>query len=322
MIPPISGKAIADAATGRFLRVNDRFCAIAGRGREELLSGLTWRDIIHPDDLPADDTGLGRVHEGGEHRAEKRYLRPDGSILWVELRATRIPGTGRITAAVQDITARREAEARQALLAREVDHRAKNALTVVQAALRLTPREDAATFAAAVEGRVTALARAQTLLAGTHWSGAPLREMIRGELAPFLGPGGEEGPKPRLAGPAVRLAPGAVQPFSMALHELATNAVKYGALSVPGGRLLVDWTADPATDRLRLTWRELGRPAAGAPGRSGFATRVLDATVHAQLRGQVTREWRSSGLVCTIDLPLARATVMAEDPPPDFAAAE
>lgn len=205
-----------------------------------------------------------------------------------------------------DITDRREAEERQALMASELDHRAKNALSVVQAALRLTPRQDVEDYARAVEGRVAALARAHSVLAEGRWQGAPLRAVVEAELATFVGAAQGE-PPAVLDGPPIRLRPAAVQALSMALHELATNATKYGALSRPGGRLRVGWCLDRAAGRLMLRWKERGGPPlAGPPARRGFGARVLEATVTSQLGGTVERRWEAAGLACELCLPLAR----------------
>jgi two-component sensor histidine kinase len=216
---------------------------------------------------------------------------------------------------MRDLTERRRAEEERLLLMREVDHRAKNVLAVVQAALRLTPKRDPQAYAAAVEGRVMALARAHTLLSERRWSGAELRALLEGELSPFLpavphGGGADAAltaaPRAQLDGPAVTLAPAAAQALSMVLHELATNATKHGALSVPGGRLHVSWTFDRETDVLRLRWTETRGPAiAGPPARRGFGSRVIETTVRNQLGGTVRAAWKPEGLVCEIEAPLA-----------------
>ena len=205
-----------------------------------------------------------------------------------------------------EVKERRRVEERQTLLTRELDHRAKNALAVVQAALRLTPRDDAEAFARAVEGRVSALSRAHTLLAEGRWDGAELGALAAGELAPFLA-ADADGPRAELLGPPLSLSPGAAQALSMALHELATNAVKHGALSVPGGRVSLRWSADGAAGLLKLRWEETGGPPLAAPpSRRGFGSRVLEATLRVQLGGAVTRGWEPAGLVCEAALPLPR----------------
>lgn len=227
----------------------------------------------------------------------------------------------RVSAAI-DVTGRRQAEERQALLTREVDHRAKNALAVVQAALRLTPREDPAAFAAAVEARVAALARTQVLLAEASWRGADLRSLAEGALAAFLTigstapsvPPGDPGASPRaeLEGPALNLAATAAQPISLVLHELATNAVKYGALSAAGGVVVLSWACDSAAGLLRLRWAERGGPPVAAPPqRRGFGSRVVETTIGTQLGGRVAQRWDAVGLVCDMELPLDRTVVAA-----------
>jgi two-component sensor histidine kinase len=203
---------------------------------------------------------------------------------------------------------------------REVDHRAKNALAVVQSVLRLTPRGEPEAFAAAVEARVAALARVHSLLAEGGWSGADLRALAERELAPYAPIGGDGGTARRAAvsldGAPVPLAPAAVQPLAMVLHELATNAAKHGALSVPSGTVEVRWRAGRRTGEdglLRLSWTEAGGPPiASAPARRGFGTRVIEATVRGQLGGTVERRWERTGLVVEMALPLARVVVEAE----------
>jgi two-component sensor histidine kinase len=191
-----------------------------------------------------------------------------------------------------------------------VDHRAKNVLAVVQAALRLTPKGDAEAYAKAVEGRVMALARAHTLLAAGRWAGAGLRALLEAELAAFLptpAADGGTGPRAELRGPDVLLSPAAAQAVSIALHELATNATKHGALSVPGGRIMVSWRVAGEVDgrMLWLRWAEAGGPlVAGVPGRRGFGSRVIEATIRDQLGGTLRKAWEPGGLVCELAVPL------------------
>jgi two-component sensor histidine kinase/CheY-like chemotaxis protein len=212
-----------------------------------------------------------------------------------------------------DITELKAAERRQTLLMREVDHRAKNALAVVQAVVRLTRAVDSADLVEAIEGRVAALARAHGLLAKGRWTGADLRALAVEELAPYLG---ADADRASVSGPVVALGPDAVQPTAMVLHELATNAAKHGALSRPGGRVEVCW-AGADEGGLRLDWREVGGPAVmGPPTGRGFGSEMVVAAA-AQLGGVATFTWDTTGLRCTLTIApdnlgsTGRATVRA-----------
>jgi len=261
--------------------------------------------VVHPDDRSAVRAAWAAALESGSFTAEYRGLRRhsggDTEERWLLSRGRMLEGRlGRVMVGVTlDITERRRTEERIVLLAREVDHRAKNALAVVQAALRLTPRTDVDRYAQAVEGRVSALARAQTLLAEDQWSGAELRALVEGELLPFLGTDQHA----ELDGPPVVLPPGATQPIAMCLHELATNGVKHGGLSAPTGRVSVSWRVEDKV--LFLRWAEQGGPAlVASPARPGFGSRVLDGTIRGQLGGTVARTWLGTGLVCDLEVPL------------------
>jgi two-component sensor histidine kinase len=253
----------------------------------------------------------------GRYRAEYRVIgRTDGVERWVSVNGSlRFDEAGRpvrLVGTALDITARKRAEQRNELLMREVDHRATNALAVVQAALRLSRAETPAELVRIVEGRVSALARAQTVLAQRRREGAELRVLLEGELAPFLVADDRRGsaaPRAALRGPPVTIGARAAQPLCMALHELATNALKYGALSQPGGRLSVSWHLDPAGRVLHIAWREAGGPGIVAPPeRHGFGSRVIEQTVRLQLCGDVARRWMPDGLLCDLSVPLGRET--------------
>ncbi|WP_158287579.1 sensor histidine kinase [Falsiroseomonas bella] len=259
-----------------------------------------------------EELALHMAREDGEIAAEFRALREGDETRWVQLRGEVRHEAGpsaawRVAGLLQDVTERRRADERQELMTRELDHRAKNALAVVLAALRLTPREEPRAYAAAVEGRVAALARAHTLLTEKHWAGADLGDLVRGELRPFLSEAATgSAPRARLVGPTVLLSAPAAQPLSMALHELATNAVKHGALSAEGGRVSVTWSIRAAT--LRLRWAERGGPPIPEPpARQGFGSRVMRGTIVEQLGGRLDWAWPRTGLVCEVALPVARA---------------
>jgi PAS domain S-box-containing protein len=306
-----------------------RFAQLFGIDPERAAAGVPiaeFVEAIHPEDRPPVEAEVGRAMDTGDvYEAEYRVVQSDGEPRWVVARgrcSLDLEGKPlRFTGTAVDIHARKMAEERQALLSREVDHRAKNALAVVQAALRLTKAPDLASYIRAIEGRVGALARAQTLLADDRWAGADLRTLLQGELAPFLGaPADEQGAvfATDLDGPPVALPPGMAQPLAMALHELATNAVKHGALSLLAGRISVSWRLTrprPAgAPLLRLRWIEAGGPPIPRPPeRRGFGSRVIEGTVQGQLGGSISLAWETSGLVCDIEVPLARANASASD---------
>lgn len=281
-------------------------------------------DAIHPEDRHVVRDAVRRVleRETDDYEAEFRAVWPNGTVRWLRSVGRAIvdaSGTVReVTGVTMDVTERVEGDRRRDVLAREVDHRAKNALAVVQSILRLMPTDEPKAFATAVEGRVAALARAHSLLAEEGWAGADLRTVAELELAPyFTRP--EKAAVILLDGPMVPLAPAAVQPIIMVLHELAMNALKHGALSGPDGRVDVTWRAGRRAGEdgmLRLSWTETGGAVATeAETRSSFGTRVVDATIRGQLGGRVERRWKPSGFDCEISVPLARILVSAEKGP-------
>lgn len=279
-------------------------------GRSPWVDDADYTSLILPEDMEAhrsrrtamrDDPAVSRFS------TEYRIRRPDsGEVRWIASRGEYVrDSTGRavlVRGTNHDITDRKRGEERQLLLMREVDHRAKNALAVVQAVLKLTRRDDPEAYARAVEGRIAALSRVQALLSEVRWTSADLRTLLEGELAPFL----TDLARVTLSGPTVGLPSETVQPLAMAAHELATNALKHGALSVPGGRVSVSWHISPTADHpLELHWTETGGPQVqGPPVRQGFGTRVLDGTVRGQLGGTVSLNWNAEGLVCRLTVPL------------------
>ncbi|HZH28217.1 MAG TPA: PAS domain-containing protein [Azospirillaceae bacterium] len=296
-------------ADGGPLDISDRWLALTGFTRERALRE-GWVPVAHPEDLPKKAAAWGRsVVTGEPYDIEHRIRLADGSYRWMRSRAfPRRDQDGKIIrwyGTTEDIHDRKLAEERQALLAREVDHRAKNVLAVVQAVVRLTSAENPADFVDAVEGRVAALARAHGLLARGGWSGADLRALAEEELAPYLDT--EDKSRAILHGPPVTLGPGAVQPMAMVLHELATNAAKHGALSAPGGRINVTWGREVGGG-LRLDWREVGGPPiTGPPTRRGFGSDMLRGAT-AQLGGKVTVDWAPEGLRCVLTVAAGHLT--------------
>jgi len=197
----------------------------------------------------------------------------------------------------RDITDRIQSEAQIAILGREAEHRAKNVLATVQATVRLTQSDSVEGFRQAVGGRIQALAQVQTLFVQSRWTGAKLHTLIAQELSPYC-PDGET--RVSIDGPSMLLEPQAAQTIAMCVHELATNAAKYGALSLPEGHVQIDW--DTVGERLILRWTESGGPLVAAPTRHGFGTRVIEGLICAQ-KGEIHFDWRREGLACEVNMP-------------------
>jgi PAS domain S-box-containing protein len=239
---------------------------------------------------------------GGAYQLEFRVRRPDGGVRWCHGTAVAAKdAAGRVShvrGVTMDITERKESEDRQLLLAREVDHRTKNALAVVHAIVSLTRADDIEQFNATVEGRIQALARAHSLLSESRWRGAKIAELILGELAPFRTAGPE---RVRISGRGLSLHPSAVQALALTVHELAANAARHGALSVPFGSVNIIW--EQQGDELVLRWNECGGPAVEQHSREGFGMRIIRASVETQLSGVVEFNRRQDGLQCCIRVP-------------------
>ncbi|MDG5493824.1 HWE histidine kinase domain-containing protein [Niveispirillum sp. BGYR6] len=269
----------------------------------ETVSRAAVRATIHPDDLPHVVQSVATALENGTELAvECRIPRPDGSLCWLQLRGR---GTYdalgrplRMAGITLDTTERRAAEERQALLMQEVDHRAKNMLAVVLAMVRLTPMTSRDSFVQTIEGRIAALARAHTLLARSRWEGAELGQLVREEMAPYAS-------HVSIQGPQLLLVPEAAQAFAMVLHELATNAAKHGALSLPEGRLSIDWGFTDQGRQLTLEWRESDGPPVTPPERRGFGTLVIRQNMEHQLAGKAEIDWQPDGLQVRMRVPTA-----------------
>lgn len=293
-----------DRATGRYLWDEGQYQIFGVDPHDFIVAPESIRTRVHPDDWHNLQIGFeGMAKDWRAHQLEFRVLRPDGQTRWcIGSAAATIDDDGRIvrvSGVTFDITDRKEAEERQTLLAREVDHRAKNTLALVQSILRLTRANSLPDYIAAVEGRIKALSRAHAVLSQSRWHGADLRGLVDEELAPYR-VGNVE--KITTTGSEVLLQPASAQTLALALHELATNAAKYGALSSESGRLRLNWMLNDG--KLGLDWSECGGPATKPPSAKGFGTRIILASIESQLRGHVAFDWRPEGLHCVISVPL------------------
>jgi PAS domain S-box-containing protein len=261
------------------------------------------RALIHPEDWKHLQNAIKpAAHDTPSFQTEFRVCRPNGELRWcIGTAVASVDATDhivRIAGVTVDITDRREAEEHQALLAREVDHRARNALALVQSIVRLTRSDDIKSYIAAVDGRIGALSRAHTLLAQSRWQGADLARLIDEELAPYRT---SDAGQITVSGPDVSLEPRTAQTLALALHELSTNAAKYGALSVVSGRVKLAWELRP--DSLILHWTESSGPTIQPPASPGFGIRVISASIERQLDGEASFDWRPEGLHCSLAVP-------------------
>jgi two-component sensor histidine kinase/CheY-like chemotaxis protein len=197
-----------------------------------------------------------------------------------------------------DITERKLAEDRQTLLAEEVDHRARNVVAVIQSIMRLTRAADIDTYLAAVDGRIRALSNAHKLLSRSRWDGADLGKLVDEEFAPYRLDNAE---RVSSSGPSILLQPSTAQTLALALHELATNAAKYGALSATEGRVTLHWRLE--NGGIILEWKEMGGPPVIVPKSKGYGSRVVHGGIEHQLGGRVSFMWLPAGLECTMIVP-------------------
>jgi two-component sensor histidine kinase len=197
----------------------------------------------------------------------------------------------------RDITERKRNEAQIAILAREAEHRVKNVLASVDATVHLSEANTPEDLKSSIRGRIRALANAHVLFAQSRWAGADVKELIKLELSPYCREG--DG-RARLEGASLMLEPRAAQAAAVILHELATNAAKYGALSVADGFVAVEWS-QAVDGRLTLQWTEANGPRVNPPTRQGFGTRMMENVVAGQ-EGEIHFEWHPQGLSCEITM--------------------
>lgn len=246
---------------------------------------------------------LSRIRRGEriDHYETVRQ-RKDGSLIFVSITVSPVKNDeGKVVGAskiARNITEQKRSQEQIAILAREVEHRSKNLLATVQATIRLSQAATPEGLKQAIEGRIQSLANVHSLFVKSRWIGADLSTIVAQELAPY-----SEGAPGRVTinGPAVLLEPNAAQTIAMTLHELATNAAKYGALSVPNGKVDLKWSHD-ADRRLHLHWTESDGPKVQEPKRKGFGGRIIEQMI-AQQSGRTRFDWRAEGLACEIILP-------------------
>jgi PAS domain S-box-containing protein len=266
--------------------------------------GQSVEMLIPPDRLNEEPEILNRIRRGERiDHYETLRRRKDGNLIDISLTVSPImDADGKVIGAskiARDITERKQIQTHMSTLAHEAEHRAKNVLATVQATVHLTEAETVVDFKKALEGRLQALANVHTLFVESRWSGAEMHDLIAKELAPYRK---GDGTRVAIEGAAHVLEPSRAQTIAVIIHELATNAVKYGALSVAKGRIDVSW-APSENGRLVLRWTETGGPSVTPPTRKGFGTRVITGMIR-QARGEIRFDWHPTGLRCEITLPV------------------
>jgi PAS domain S-box-containing protein len=267
---------------------------------------------VHPDDLEkvwADREAALNPADPKPYAHEYRIRRRDGEVRWVEAHGLAdFEGVGRERRAVNfvgtvaDVTERKEREEREHLLMREVNHRAKNVLSVVDAIARQTTTNNPEDFIERFSERIQALSANQELLVRNEWRGVEIEDLVRAQLLHFVD---LIGSRIVLDGPKLRLNAASAQAIGLAVHELATNAGKYGALSTDKGRVDVSWATDNRT--LAMSWTERDGPPVSAPERRGFGTIVMETMAARSVNGKVQLDYARSGLIWRLTCPAAGA---------------
>lgn len=283
---------------------NKAFLDLTGYSAEEVI-GRNCRFLQGAGTSPAAVASIrAALAEERDIEIEILNYRKDGSAFWNQLGISPVhDDDGQLVyvfASQIDVTDLRKVQSLEATehrLLLEVNHRARNVLAVVDGIVRLSRSDDAALYAAAIQQRVQALAHAHSLLAERGWREVPLEQIVRQHVEGF----GQD--RVAFDGPEVMVSAFIVQPLSLVLHELASNAASHGALSVPTGKLTLHWSGGPDSSGFTLFWEETGGPPPPPVPRRGFGAMILEGMIERQLQGRLERDWRQTGLVLTMFLP-------------------
>ncbi len=295
-----------DVGTG-MIEASPRCRALLGLGADGPLDFGGFLGAVHRDDRGAVREAVEAALGAGRPESFAVEYRT-GAGRWLSHRGRAIPpdgaGGARATGMVLDVTEERRAAEHQALLINELNHRVKNTLATVQSIAAQTRR--AATgldgFWEAFGARLMALSKTHDLLTRERWRGTGLAELVAAEASPYQDAAGS---RVRAGGPVVRLAPKAAVSLGLALHELLTNAAKYGALSVPGGHVEVRWAPGPGGEGVRVVWEEAGGPPVRPPERRGFGSRLLERNLAYDLGARIALLFPPGGVRCELEIPRA-----------------
>lgn len=290
---------------------------ILGFGPKRTLNAAQFLARIHPDDRARFKASVEGVSaDSPSYSVDFRFIRPDGREVWLtEIARAEFDTAGRfvhLKGLTRDITRRKQSEKRQDLLIAELDHRVKNVLARV-AAVAMHTRQRSGTadeFVKALDARIQSMASAHALLSQSRWHGVGLGNLIRRQLAPYT-----TGANTTISGPDIMLTASETQAVAMVVHELATNAAKYGALSSRDGSVSVTWDRAHADAILTITWRELGGPPIAFPVQLGYGGRLIRDLIPHELGGAVDLTFPSAGACCKIEIPLeGRAQIPLDEP--------
>ncbi|MBO9710773.1 MAG: PAS domain-containing protein [Caulobacter sp.] len=265
-----------------------------------------WPDMWPPETRPAVESALREALDGRASAFRGFCPTAKGDPRWWDTTVSPIiSDDGRVTrvlATSRDVTAEMRAESQRQLLVNELNHRVKNTLATVQSIAAQSLRNAGVDPAVrgAFEGRLMAIAATHNVLTDVNWSAASLRQIIDGSVKPYC----SEARQLSIVGEDLMVSPKPAVVMALAFHELAINALKYGALSVTGGRVDIAWSVQEG-DRLNIEWREEGGPVVARPTRRGFGSRIVEMALPGELGGEVALDYRAEGLCCSIRSPLA-----------------
>lgn len=288
---------------GRYLEINPAGCSMMGYSLDEFRD-LVLSDVLDPSELPRLGPVLEAIAEGRLIRSEWRFRRKDGQTFVGELVGGKLPD-GRIQAVVRDMTERIQLATREEVLRHEAGHRTKNILSVVQAVARQTKGESREEFLTIFERRIAALANSHDLVIASSWGPIDLQALIETQLHAFAG---RKSDRVTISGPSLKVNAVTAQTLGLALHELATNAAKYGALANADGQISVGWSVGGEVPRFTLMWRESGGPPVTPPQHRGFGSKLVGEISGRTLGGQSQLDYPAAGLVWTLDCPMAAVT--------------
>lgn len=301
---------IAECDTeGKLVSVNDKLCDMTRRSESELI-GLNLHQLTEDEDAAREAPQFAAAATRGEgYVIEKRILWPDSTPRWMRCTMTPVVDASgkvsRIALMCEDITQRHNDDERQRLLMLELNHRVRNNLATIQAIARLTARGNAtkAEYVESLQGRVSSMSRIHSLLTRERWQGANLQDIVRDELSTYSKLEGVS-----FDGPMITLGTRHALDLALVIHELSTNAVKYGALSASGGNLSINWHYEvvEGAPHLMLRWEESGGPAVTPPAKKGFGIYLIESALSGG-GTKVSLTFPETGVVCTVDMPMVRS---------------